>query len=175
MITHDVSSIALAFSIPVLAATLSFVTYTGTAHDFNVAIIFSSFSLFQLLRQPLMFLPRALSATTDAQNALGRLTELFKAPLMDRTPIEVDLSQKLALEVRDATFEWEESLAAKEAKEAQARAKGKKGKGPQAGAGKAVDPKKADDALPFQARNINMLVPRGSLVAIVGAVGSGKV
>ena len=56
-----------------LAATLSFVTYTGTAHAFNVAVIFASFSLFQLLRQPLMFLPRALSATTDAQTALARL------------------------------------------------------------------------------------------------------
>lgn len=173
MLAYEDASIALAFSIPVLAATLSFVTYTGTAHDFNVAIIFSSFSLFQLLRQPLMFLPRALSATTDAQNALGRLTQLFKAPLMERNSFEIDPSQKLALEVRDATFEWEESLAMKEAKEAQARAKGKKGKGP--GAGKVVDPKAVDNSPPFQVRNINMLIPRGSLVAVVGTVGSGKV
>ena len=63
---------------PVLAATIAFVTYTATAHDFDVAIIFSSLSLFQLLRQPLMFLPRSLSATTDAQNALIRLAKLRK-------------------------------------------------------------------------------------------------
>nr|CAD98883.1 ABC protein [Phanerodontia chrysosporium] len=163
-------NIALAFSIPVLAATLSFVTYTGTAHNFNVAVIFASFSLFQLLRQPLMFLPRALSSTTDAQTALVRLTELFKAPLMDRAPFDVDPSQKLALEVRDATFEWEESLATKEAKEALANSKGKRGKGP--AAAKAMDAK--DDSPPFQVRSVTMLVPRGSLVAIVGAVGSGK-
>ncbi|GJE88588.1 ABC transporter C family protein [Phanerochaete sordida] len=164
-------NIALAFSIPVLAATLSFVTYTGTAHSFNVAIIFSSFSLFQLLRQPLMFLPRALSATTDAQTAIARLQVLFRAPLMDRAPFDVDPAQKLALAVRDASFEWEESLATKEAKEALAKAKGKRGKGP-APAPVAV-PKK-EDSPPFQVRNVTMLVPRGSLVAIVGAVGSGK-
>ena len=41
-------SIAFAYSIPVLAATVSFVTYTSTHKDFNVAIIFSSFSLFQV-------------------------------------------------------------------------------------------------------------------------------
>lgn len=41
-------SIAFAFSIPVLAATLSFVTYTSTSHSFDVAVIFSSFSLFQV-------------------------------------------------------------------------------------------------------------------------------
>jgi hypothetical protein len=41
-------SLALATSLPVLAATLAFVTYTLTAHNFNVAIIFSSLSLFQV-------------------------------------------------------------------------------------------------------------------------------
>ncbi|KAI0342890.1 ABC protein [Trametopsis cervina] len=163
------ANVAFAYSVPVLAATLSFVTYTLTAHNFNVAIIFSSFSLFQLLRQPLMFLPRALSATTDAQNALGRLTKVFHAPLMEGTSFTIDPSQKLALEVRDATFEWEESLSTKEAKEA--RAKNKKGKDkdkePFAGKDAPEDP-------PFQVRNVDMLVPKGSLVAIVGAVGSGK-
>jgi ATP-binding cassette, subfamily C (CFTR/MRP), member 1 len=77
------------------------------------------------------------------------------------------------LEVRDATFEWEETLSAKEAKEA--RAKNKKGKSKEKEpAGKATRDHVTDDQ-PFQARNIDMLVPRGSLVAIVGAVGSGKV
>ncbi|PSR78986.1 hypothetical protein PHLCEN_2v7173 [Hermanssonia centrifuga] len=161
------ANIAFAFSVPVLAATLAFVTYTLTAHDFNVAIIFSSFSLFQLLRQPLMFMPRALSATTDAQNALVRLTKVFQAPLMDSSPFTVNPGQKMALEVRDATFEWEESLSVKEAKEAKAKAK-KKGKDA------AAVEAEVEDSPPFQMRNVTMLVPRGSLVAIVGAVGSGK-
>ncbi|KAI0694596.1 ABC protein [Cytidiella melzeri] len=165
------ANIAFAFSIPVLAATLSFVTYTSTSHNFNVAIIFSSFSLFQLLRQPLMFMPRALSATTDAQNALSRLTKVFHAPLMQGATFTIDPSQKLALEVRDATFEWEETLSAKEAKEA--RAKNKKGKEKEP-APSAAAPKDVLDDTPFQVRNIDMLVPRGSLVAIVGIVGSGK-
>ena len=91
---------------------------------------------------------------------------------MDSAPFEIDCGQKLALEVRDATFEWEESLAVKEAKEALAKSKGKKGK---ATAAAAAAKKPAEDAPPFQVRGVNMLVPRGSLVAIVGAVGSGKV
>ena len=98
---------------PVLAATIAFVTYTATAHDFNVAIIFSSLSLFQLLRQPLMFLPRALSATTDAQNALLRLAKVFNAETKDpRDAFAVDEEQKMALDVRGASFVWEESKAA---------------------------------------------------------------
>ena len=91
---------------PVLAATIAFVTYTATAHDFNVAIIFSSLSLFQLLRQPLMFLPRALSATTDAQNALVRLHKVFSAETKDPAEaITINPEQKLAVEVKAATFE----------------------------------------------------------------------
>ena len=107
-------SIAAAYSVPVLAATIAFVTYTATAHEFDVAIIFASLSLFQLLRQPLMFLPRALSATTDAQNALVRLTRVFRAETRGdaEDAVEIDQAQKHALEVRGATFVWEESAAA---------------------------------------------------------------
>ncbi len=87
---------------------------------------------------------------------------------MDSSPFTVNPGQKMALEVRDATFEWEESLSVKEAKEAKAKTKKK---------GKDADAVEAEveDSPPFQMRNVTMLVPRGSLVAIVGAVGSGKV
>lgn len=97
------------------------------------------------------------------------LTEIFKAPLMEETPLHIDPDLKLALEVRDATFEWEESLAAKEAKEAQARKK--KGKGP-ANDATATN---IDEIPPFQLKDVTLLVPRGSLVAVVGPVGCGKV
>ncbi|KAJ7831040.1 hypothetical protein B0H13DRAFT_2432174 [Mycena leptocephala] len=56
-IQHSQSAnIALAFSLPVLAATLAFVTCTEKSKQFDVAVVFA---LFQLLRQPMMFLPRA--------------------------------------------------------------------------------------------------------------------
>ncbi|KAI0784237.1 ABC protein [Abortiporus biennis] len=165
------ANIAFAFSIPVLAATLAFVTYTATAHNFDSAIIFSSLSLFQLLRQPLMFLPRALSATTDAQNALVRLKKVFEAPLMEGEPFIVDPNQKLAVEIRAATFEWEESASAKEARE---QAEKRKGKGSKTGGAAGLDEKIKDQAPPFQVKDVTMLVARGSLVAVVGSVGSGK-
>ncbi|KAK7690924.1 hypothetical protein QCA50_006027 [Cerrena zonata] len=163
------ANIAFAFSIPVLAATLSFVTYTLTAHDFDVAIIFASFTLFQLLRQPLMFLPRALSATTDAQNALIRLKKVFHAPLRDPTPFVVNPDQKHALEVTGATFEWEESPSVKDARE-----KDEKGKKKRQEQKSKQTTEPGVTAPAFQVHDIDMLIPRGSLVAIVGSVGSGK-
>ncbi|EPS96092.1 hypothetical protein FOMPIDRAFT_101769 [Fomitopsis schrenkii] len=164
------ANIASAFSVPVLAATLSFVTYTSTSHAFNVATIFSSLALFNLLRQPLMFLPRALSATTDAQNALERLKALFLAELNEGEAFSVDPDQRAGLLVEDATFVWEESPSAREGSD-----KGKKGgkKGLKAAAKGDVAPAPEQSA-PFQVREVNMSVPRGTLAAVVGSVGSGK-
>ncbi|KAG6864332.1 hypothetical protein C0991_010404 [Blastosporella zonata] len=153
-IPNLLSSAAFAYSIPVLAATLSFVVYTSTTAGFDVAIIFASFSLFQLLRQPMMFLPRALSATADARNALNRLTPLFHAEVMEDVAFKVDPEQEYALEATDATFEWETFASQPTNSEEKTS--------------------ESETASPFKVGNINMLVPRGSLVAIVGRVGSGK-
>jgi len=47
---------AFASSIPALASVLAFVTYSLTGHSLSAANIFSSLTLFQLVRMPLMFL-----------------------------------------------------------------------------------------------------------------------
>ena len=154
---------ATSISVPVLAATLSFVTYTSTTGHFNVAIIFSSLSLFQLLRQPLMFLPRALAAIPDARSALARLELVFHAELMNGAALEINPHQELALEVKGVTFEWEEMhIPAAEAK----------GKGAKK---QEVKEEKPEMRTPFKVEITDMRVSRGSLVAIVGPVGSGKV
>ncbi|EJD07137.1 ABC protein [Fomitiporia mediterranea MF3/22] len=170
------ANIALAFSLPVLAATLAFVTYTKTTSSFDVAIIFSSLSLFQLLRQPLMFLPRALSAIADARSALTRLEKVFHAELRDTIALDIDLSLDVALRVDNATFEWEES--------APQESIGTSGTGKDKHKDKrekelkdklnAIEDEKKTDAVPFRVRDVNLVVPRGQLVAIVGPVGSGK-
>jgi ATP-binding cassette, subfamily C (CFTR/MRP), member 1 len=182
-------SLAFAFSIPVLATTLAFVTYTLTSHDFDVAVIFASLNLFQvsvktqtfnfqllfqhtnlqltlqLLRQPLIFLPRALSATADAQNAIARLKTIFHAELRgDDAALTIDPEQKAAVVVRSATFQWEDLPLEDEPDEKPSIEK-KKGR---------TERRKGDE-LPFQVRSIDIVIPRGQLVAIVGPVGSGKV
>ncbi|EGN99138.1 hypothetical protein SERLA73DRAFT_168655 [Serpula lacrymans var. lacrymans S7.3] len=106
-ILHSSSAnFALALSLPTLAATLTFVTYTLTAHDFNVAVIFSSLGL---LRQPMMFMPRAMSNIPNTANALQCLTRVFQfhADLMKEKAFEVDKEQGPALIVENAIFEWE--------------------------------------------------------------------
>lgn len=48
---------AVAMSLPVLATILSFITYSLTAHNLNAATIFTSISLFNLMRMPLVSHP----------------------------------------------------------------------------------------------------------------------
>ncbi|KAF7349832.1 ABC protein [Mycena venus] len=160
-IQHSQSAnIAMAFSLPVLAATLAFVTYTQTKKEFDVAVVFASFSLFQLLRQPMMFLPRALSATADARNALARLTRVFHAPLREGEPFVIDREQDLAIWAKGAEWVWEAGVGEKELSEKE----------------KEVEQEKEDEPEPepFVLKDISLSVPRGTLAAVVGRVGSGK-
>lgn len=138
------NSVAFAYSTPVLAATLSLLVYTKINPDFDVAVVFASLSLFQLLRQPMMLLPRALSAITDSRNAFHRLSAVFEAELMPENAFTIDRDQEYALDVQDTTFEWEETQGGE-----------------------------TNNKL-FQVRDITMQVKRGSLIAVVGRVGSGK-
>lgn len=52
---------ALAISMPTLAAVVAFLTFAGIGRNQDPAIIFTSLSLFNLLRMPLMMLPLSLA------------------------------------------------------------------------------------------------------------------
>ncbi|KAJ7040911.1 ABC protein [Mycena alexandri] len=183
LIQHSQSAnIAMAFSLPVLAATLAFVTYTETSKTFDVAVVFSSFSLFQLLRQPMMFLPRALSAIADARNALQRLSVVFHAPLREGVPFVIEETQKAALVVEGVSWVWEAGVKPDEGVDAKKRKKDKDGgKEREKAKAKAKEEEKEEEEgdaepeqPPFALQNISLTIPRGILAAVVGRVGSGK-
>ncbi|CAE6453958.1 unnamed protein product, partial [Rhizoctonia solani] len=165
---------AVAFSLPVLASVISFVSYSLSGHDLDPAVIFASLTLFQMLRMPLMFLPVALSSIADAWNAAGRLEGVFVAEILTQTRI-IDASIPVALEVKDAEFAWDGTPP----EEISSKGKGKKSKGKSSKAGeKEVASGAAGDEpakeLIFKLKDINLSLPRGQLCAIVGSVGSGK-
>ncbi|KAI5990317.1 ABC protein [Pisolithus orientalis] len=175
------ASFALGTSLPVLGTTLAFVTYTLTSRNFNTAIIFSSLSLFQLLRQPMMYMPRALAAIPDAASALERLSDIFHAELIADEPLVIHKSQKEAVLVRNATFEWESSE--KNDRSVPDIASGERRDGARGGSGchrsrrgKAGEGKDKlrKDVPVFKVQGVNLAIPRGCLTAIVGPVGSGK-
>jgi ATP-binding cassette, subfamily C (CFTR/MRP), member 1 len=126
-----------------------------------------------------MFLPRALSAIVDASNALERLTVVFDAEVLDK-PQHIDITAKLGISVRDATFEWstaEPIVDEKPKRGGRGDNGGTKKKGGKGGKKEVAEAekKKPDEGLePFKVRGLTLEVERGSLCALVGAVGSGK-
>jgi ATP-binding cassette subfamily C (CFTR/MRP) protein 1 len=101
----------------------------------------------------MMFLPRALSAISDARSGLGRLRRVLNAETRLEESLHVEKDLKWALQVEKATFEWEESSLTK---------------------ADATEMQPDSNAAPFRVQDITMLIQRGMLVAIVGRVGSGK-
>ncbi|KAF8884414.1 multidrug resistance-associated ABC transporter [Gymnopilus junonius] len=105
------SSISLALLVamfvfmPQLAAVLSFITYALTKHDLNVAVIFTSLQLFNILRAPLLLLPFALSGIAGSVVSFNRLCEFLNAEEIGE-PYTIEPNQDLALKV-DGDFEWE--------------------------------------------------------------------
>ena len=120
-----------------------------------------------------MFLPRALSAISDAQSAIQRLAKVFAADVMVENTLVIDPELDVALRAEDATFEWEES-APPDQRTGKGGKKGKKGKDLKRAMEEQKD-KKTEQSAPFRVRDVNLTIPRGQLVAIVGPVGSGKV
>lgn len=180
---------ALAYSVPVIAAVLSFVTYSSTHDHMDPALIFTSLAYFNLLRQPLMFLPRGLSTLADAQAAVLRLESLFEAPLMDEKEL-INPELDVAIRAKNATFQWatvkeQETVDEKSGSGGRGgRGGGRGGRGGRGGGrggrGKrSKDPepeekKQGKEEEPFMVQNLTLEIPRGQLVAIVGPVGAGK-
>ena len=135
----------------------------------------------------MLFLPRSISATADARNAMVRLKKLFHAETMPARPFVIDPELPLAVDVRNATFEWEKSLATgkpdKSKKEAKKDEKERKDAEKEKKAMEAPTDAQAQGeqeqpaGVPlrvFRVEDVNMQIAPGNVVALVGSVGSGK-
>jgi ABC-type multidrug transport system fused ATPase/permease subunit len=110
----------------------------------------------------------SFSAIADARNAIQRLRECFTAELISET-YQRDPDLPYAVEIENASFTWdgpppEEGKDGKEKKKHRRRSKQVP----------ASAPTEVKEEVLFKLRHIDIKVPRGQFVAIVGAVGSGK-
>ncbi|KAF8984488.1 P-loop containing nucleoside triphosphate hydrolase protein [Cyathus striatus] len=153
--------------IPLLATVLSFITYSLTGHDLNVAVIFTALQLFNIIRIPLHF------------------------PLADELeePYKIDFNRESAVEV-NGSFVWElpagevkmqtpsdEKKDSEKVKESSVRPSLSKDS-PVLPVVSSTDPDPKttsdDDEKPFELNELKLNISKGSFVAIVGRVGSGK-
>ncbi|KAH8831322.1 P-loop containing nucleoside triphosphate hydrolase protein [Flagelloscypha sp. PMI_526] len=147
---------AIAMSLPALASVVAFAVYAAMGNSLEPANIFASLTLFNML-----------SSIADAAAATQRFSEKGKdEDAGAEGGIIIDKSLDVALQVNDAEWTWEESSVSNNPKSTK--------KTPSSQPNKSEATESQKDQPPFRVKNIDLVIPRGQLVAIVGAVGSGK-
>lgn len=155
-------------------------------------------SILQIIRTPLFLLPLVLNNTSDAIVALGRISKFLLAEELAE-PYKIDLDSEYAVEV-DGDFAWETVQKPDSSPKLGRGRRGprtptekkppenKKNKGsfwrkkkntapvlPTATGKDAMSKPDKPNEKPFELNNIQLRIPKGSFVAVVGRVGSGKV
>ncbi|ODN79695.1 hypothetical protein L202_03623 [Cryptococcus amylolentus CBS 6039] len=157
--------------IPTLAAIMTYITYSLSGHDLDAAIIFSSLQYFNVMRTPLTMLPRIISGFSEAKVAVRRLSELFEAEELEQD-IKIDESSNYGVEAK-ACFQYER-LNTVEEEEGKQQLPPYEKPDDAADAGPNEKSSGATDKIPFSLKDIDLQIPRGSLVCVVGSVATGK-
>ncbi|KAG0196954.1 hypothetical protein BGX28_009530, partial [Mortierella sp. GBA30] len=175
---------ATSASLPVFASALSFVVYASIGNKLDADIIFPALAYFTLLRVPLMVLPSSYTIVADAYVAMKRIEEFLLSE--DASPIPPpDLEHEYALTIKNATFLWEQfpSAGSNEHLDATKNVSSSQNQSTTnqdstTGDGSKIISASASASevtpTPSYLCNLNLQIPRGSLIAVVGPVGSGK-
>ncbi|XP_035669085.1 multidrug resistance-associated protein 5-like isoform X2 [Branchiostoma floridae] len=180
-------SIAFNPAVPVIAAVLSFVGHTMSGNNLTPAQAFAVVSVFNALRYGLALLPNSVRAWGESGVAAKRIKSLLimeeLQPYREK-PADPDT----AVDIKAATFGWD-VLDIKGEKKRKAEGSEKKGKGGPRGRGRGGAPagKQAqkgkeggmDEEEEERKRvpilfDIDLTIPKGSLIGVCGSVGSGK-
>ncbi|KAJ6572650.1 P-loop containing nucleoside triphosphate hydrolase protein [Mycena sp. CBHHK59/15] len=154
---------AVAFSFPVIASVLAFITYSLSGHTMTANVVFTSLTLFQLLRVPMMMLPVSFGGITDAYNAVTRIYPVFMAETLEETR-STNPELNVAVDVKGGAFTWDGPPPADN--DVGTRKKKKT---------VSLELKNSEKPEPvFTLQGVNLSIPKGKLYAIVGSVGSGK-
>nr|QFR37217.1 ABC transporter [Cyberlindnera americana] len=155
-------------SVTIMAAMVTFLVMIHVSSNFSAASIFSSITLFNVLRMPLNLIPMASSFAIDALIALSRVSDYLQADEAEDTVERHDLEDSTnAIEVVNATFQWdvEEDESTKMMKETI--------KAVTTNATEAEEETGEDLSFPGLL-NINLSIARGELVILTGSIGTGK-
>ncbi|ORX37805.1 P-loop containing nucleoside triphosphate hydrolase protein [Kockovaella imperatae] len=159
------------FFMPVLAAILTFVTYSLTGHELDAATIFSSLQLYNIISDPVQQLPMVLSNFMDGLAAMRRIGDLFKSDEL-RERLVIDGTASMAVSI-SGDFQFDSAAPPDQAKRSDSTTTTDKDKPCREGT---PDAEKESDAdrQPFALRDLDLSIPHGALVCVIGRVGTGK-
>ncbi|KAJ3132928.1 hypothetical protein HK100_004842 [Physocladia obscura] len=165
-------------ALPVLCSCITFMIY-GSIHTLEPSAIFSSLSWFNQLRLPLIVFPIVLNASAEFTVALGRIEALLLAAEVENLNV-IDSSSEYAVSIENGEFEWSGEVYGHGFDKPKTEVS--KRRGPSVSSGNDTPRSKSSEEVIIEKiapqvsslKNINLHIKKGELVAIVGAVGSGK-
>ncbi|KAF9199857.1 hypothetical protein BGZ49_009975, partial [Haplosporangium sp. Z 27] len=173
---------ATSASLPVFASALSFILYGAIGNELQASIVFPALAYFTVMRTPLMVLPSAYTVTVDAYVALKRIETFLLSEEAERIP-PPDPKHEYSLSMKDASFIWDQlpnsggstetlisnSVVSEKSEVTATQANNDDDNNPQ----QLQQGQDTNLNQPYL-KKINLQIPRGSLTAVVGPVGSGK-
>ncbi|KAJ2248909.1 hypothetical protein GGH97_001555 [Coemansia sp. RSA 475] len=151
------SLISVALHSPVFASILTFAALVLTGGKLKNSAVFATIGIFNSMSVPLSWFPGAL---TETINTLVPLRRIAEALLEEELVCASDPCQDLDVAVRisDGDFKWNDGAAIEVSNQ--------KGND-------SSDALKVSQEV-FQLKAVNLEIPHGSLVIVIGSVGSGK-
>ena len=159
---------AIITSVPIFSGVITFVVYAALGNDLKAEIIFPALTLINLLRLPMILFPMIVTQYVDGKVAVGRIQSFLLGEESTFKP-EINQESKFAVEAKDAKFVWK--TLPKEEEDGDGKGKGKE---KEKGKEDDIELESKEEKHPFELDKFSLEIERGKLIAIVGAVGSGK-
>ena len=133
---------------PNVVGAASFIIYVSRGNTLTVAKAFSVLAFYNVLRLPAAVIPNAVTFLSEGITSARRVGHFIsQAPdsSSHHDKVDVDLSQKGRIEMVNATFEWDDTVARSDERQEK-----------------------------FKLQDLSLNVERASLVMVIGSVGGGK-
>ncbi|XP_037672360.1 ATP-binding cassette sub-family C member 11 isoform X2 [Choloepus didactylus] len=169
---HSLTTVAFLLT-PTLAATTLFLIHTFLKLKLTATTAFTTVAILNPLRMSVFFVPFAIKAVTNSKTAAKRLKKFFlqESPVLYVQALK-DPSKALALE--GATLSWQQTWPGVDNRALELEKNGHTAKGRAQPPLGVIRPKDQGVSLGPELRKINLVVPKGTVLGVLGSTGSGK-
>ncbi|KAF9967220.1 hypothetical protein BGZ73_000657 [Actinomortierella ambigua] len=164
---------------PILASAASFVLYAALGNKLDATVVFPALAFFNSMRAQMVIWPTAVSTVMDCYVSMKRIEEFLVAEEARLLP-EPDLSCQWAVDIQDGFFYWDQihgddGVSKNEKQNSRDKADIPSSRSADDTPPIALATDESDDpSRHVFLQDIQLKIPRGALVAVIGAVGHGK-